>query len=90
MKGIRILSDFNAKALVELALFGLLAGPILYIFQLAITSIVTHATHFFQPGIVSSLATEREWAKGFVAKKAPTIARAEYTSLRKKIASQLP
>lgn len=72
MKGIRILSDVNAKLLIGLALVPLLLGPTFFLVSLGGEALWDYVTHFFYRNLaVSFTATGEprvfspdEWSKG--------------------------
>ncbi len=63
MKGIRILSDINAKGLLLLGLIVLVTGPTLYIFQSGIFALGEYAKRFLQLSLYTSLVANDDWAR---------------------------
>ncbi len=63
MKGIRILSDINAKGLVVLGAIVFILGPTLLILQVGSQAVVEFAQRFFSLGIYDSLIARSDWTK---------------------------
>jgi glycine betaine transporter len=63
MKGIRILSDVNAKGLLLLGLVVFLVGPTLPILYQGLSSAGEFAMRFLQIGLQTSLVSRDPWAK---------------------------
>ncbi len=62
MKGIRILSDINAKALFALALVVLFTGPTLFIFRSGFAALGEYGMRFFQLSLGANLVSQDPWA----------------------------
>ena len=58
MKGIRILSDINVKALMGLAVIGLLFGPTLFILNVGIEALGTYLSDFFELNLFNGVLHE--------------------------------
>ena len=61
MKGIRILSDLNAKVFVGLALFVLLAGPTGFILSFGAEALGSYMTNFFSLSLFTGSAAGDDW-----------------------------
>ena len=65
MKGIRVLSDWNIKAFVALAIFVFVAGPTLFIFKIGVEGLGEFMQTFFQRSLYVGLAPEDNWAESW-------------------------
>ena len=65
MKGIRILSDLNAKIFIALALFILATSDILSIVKLSAEGLWIYVTHFFEYGTLSITHPDDPWPKSW-------------------------
>lgn len=65
MKGIRLLSDWNIKAFVGLALFVFLAGPTLFLFKLGVEGLGEFLQTFFERSLYIGLAPEDNWSESW-------------------------
>ncbi|MFY0601118.1 MAG: BCCT family transporter [Cyclobacteriaceae bacterium] len=61
LKGIRILSDYNMKAFILLALFFLIFGPTSFIIKTSITSLGSFVTNFFPRSINWNDTFDQGW-----------------------------
>lgn len=60
MKGIRILSDINVRALMGLVVIGFIAGPTLFILNLGMESVGIYLSDFFQMNLFNGILAEQE------------------------------
>jgi len=71
MKGIRLLSDINVKALLFITIFVFLFGPTVYILQLGTEGLGEYLSTFFQRSLLTGAATFQPgqgidgWAQGW-------------------------
>ena len=65
MKGIRLLSDWNIKAFIGLAIFVFLCGPSLFILKIGVESIGEFLQTFFQRSLYIGLSPEDKWAESW-------------------------
>lgn len=63
MKGIRILSDWNLKAFIGLAVFVFLAGPTLFMLKIGVEGLGEFLQTFFQRSLYVGLTEDDHWAK---------------------------
>ena len=61
MKGIRILSDFNIKAFMGLAIFILITGPTLYMFQVGGKGLIDFVINFFPRSVNIGSNLDQSW-----------------------------
>lgn len=61
MKGIRIMSDINIRAFIGLALFIMLVGPTLYMFEVGWAGLKDFFIHFLPRSISFDAAIDRPW-----------------------------
>ncbi len=59
MKGIRILSDINVKALMGLAVVGFVFGPTLFILNLGLESFGVYLSNFFEMNLFNGVLSEQ-------------------------------
>lgn len=60
MKGIRILSDINVKALIGLAVLGFLCGPTVFLLNLGLEAFGVYLSDFFQLNLFNGVVTQTE------------------------------
>lgn len=65
MKGIRILSDYNIKVFVALAIFVFLAGPTLYIIEYGLEAFGGYVSSFVQRSLYNGALEEGGWSKSW-------------------------
>jgi len=65
MKGIRLLSDWNIKAFIGLAIFVFICGPSLFILKIGVESIGEFFQTFFQRSLYVGLSPEDNWAESW-------------------------
>ncbi len=65
MKGIRILSDLNAKAFIALAIFLFLFGPIRFVLELGMRGVLDYVVHFFPRSIQLDPGLDSTWQGGW-------------------------
>ena len=65
MKGIRILSDINTKALLLLVLIAFLVGPTVKILSFGLECFGVYLTRFFELNLFTGAANEDPWPKGW-------------------------
>ena len=65
MKGIRLLSDWNIKAFIGLAIFVFICGPSLFILKIGVESIGEFFQTFFQRSLYVGLSPEDNWSESW-------------------------
>ena len=65
MKGIRILSDINARALVVLAVFTLIVGPTIFIFGFGGKALWNYALNFIPMNVAPTAVVGEEWPQSW-------------------------
>ncbi len=65
MKGIRLLSDWNIKAFIGLAIFVFLCGPSLFILKLGVESIGEFLQTFLQRSLYIGLSPSDKWTQNW-------------------------
>ena len=60
MKGIRVLSDINVKALLGLIVIGFIFGPTLFILNLGMESLGVYLSNFFSMNLFNGIISEQE------------------------------
>ncbi len=65
MKGIRILSDINAKVFIILAVFVFVFGPTIYLIRFGGQAFVEFISNFFQRSLIGVVTPDVEWAKSW-------------------------
>lgn len=61
MKGIRILSDYNIKAFILLAIFFFVFGPTLFLMEMGLDGVLQYAAHFFSRSVNWGDSLGVEW-----------------------------
>jgi len=65
MKGIRLLSDWNIKAFIVLAIFVFLCGPSLFILKIGVEGIGEFLQTFFQRSLYIGLSPDDKWSQSW-------------------------
>ncbi len=65
MKGIRLLSDWNIKAFIVLAIFVFICGPSLFILKIGVESIGEFLQTFLQRSLYVGLSPEDNWSESW-------------------------
>jgi choline-glycine betaine transporter len=65
MKGIRLLSDINAKIFIALAVFVFICGPTLYLLKSGGSATIDFISNFFTRSLIGVVTTDTEWAKSW-------------------------
>lgn len=65
MKGIQLLSDWNIKAFIGLAIFVFLCGPTLFILKIGVEGIGEFLQTFFQRSLYVGLSSEDKWSQNW-------------------------
>ncbi len=65
MKGIQLLSDWNIKAFIGLAIFVFICGPSLFILKIGVEGIGEFFQTFFQRSLYVGLSPEDNWAESW-------------------------
>lgn len=65
MKGIQLLSDWNIRAFIGLAIFVFLCGPTLFILKIGVEGIGEFLQTFFQRSLYVGLSPEDKWAQSW-------------------------
>ena len=65
MKGIRILSDINAKIFIGLAIFVFTFGPTIYIVRFGGQAFVEFIVNFFERSLIGVVTPDIQWAKSW-------------------------
>jgi choline-glycine betaine transporter len=61
MRGIRVLSDYNVKAFMVLAIFIFLAGPSLVLLKMGWSGLMDYVYHFFPRSLNIQTGIDKEW-----------------------------
>lgn len=65
MKGIRVLSDINAKIFIGLAIFVFVFGPTIYLLKFGGQAFIEFIANFFERSLIGVVTSDVQWAKSW-------------------------